>query len=401
MILLPSSASSCIFLPCANEIVIPSLVTTGIGYIRGRFQHCSMSTISRNRASIDGKKLGDDHRIHILGVGNIGKLIAHALVNKEPAAQVTLLLHRSGLLDDWEAAGQTLDIITNGVSNKNGHYDVELVTDSSQNTSIQKIIVATKAARAVSALQQVKHRLSAQSTILFAQNGMGTTEEIEEKVFPESGTRPHFLSSVISHGIYTTGPFSSVHAGQGYVVVGPAASSPRIDDGSQRFIDEVVSSTLLNSRQVASTELLFIQLEKLTVNAMMNPLTVIFDCQNGDLFTREPILSLMRGLLDEVSNVYQHLPELIGKPEFSERFGNKPLEAIVLDMAKKTAANTSSMLQDVRAGRETEIDYINGYIVRRGQEVGILCPMNQQLIQMVKKKTVITPEQIWDWFPKS
>jgi 2-dehydropantoate 2-reductase len=72
---------------------------------------------------------------------------------------------------------------------------------------------------------------------------------------------------------------------------------------------------------------------------------------------------------------------------------------IVLDVAEKTAKNTSSMLQDVRAGRTTEIDYINGYIIRRGRELGIECINNKRLVQLVKNVEIIDVGEIRKHFP--
>ena len=136
------------------------------------------------------------------------------------------------------------------------------------------------------------------------------------------------------------------------------------------------------------------QLEKLVVNAMINPLTVIFDCKNGELFNRRPIFHLMRLLLAEASQVIHSLPELGPDPEAASRFSVEKLEAIVLNVAEKTAKNTSSMLQDVRAGRPTEIDYINGYIVKKGKEQGIECKTNEKLIQLVKEGKVVGVQDV-------
>jgi len=95
----------------------------------------------------------------------------------------------------------------------------------------------------------------------------------------------------------------------------------------------------------------------------------------------------MRLLLAEVSLVLQSLPELRNVPNVKTRFDTVRLERMVVSLAKATARNTSSMLQDVRVGRQTEIDYINGYIVRRGEELGIQCVMNYMLLHMIKGKS--------------
>lgn len=334
-------------------------------------------------------------RIHVLGLGNLGRLFAHELALQPKPPAITLLLHRQGLLDEWEAAGEKIEITTDGVVSSSSNYDVELVTQAQEGV-IENLIVATKTLNTVKALSSVRHRLTCNSTVLFTQNGMGTVEEVTSAVFPSPSTRPHYLKSITSHGVYSLGPFRSVHAGLANVTIGrailPGQPDTRNPSKSKTLIDRIVSSPGLAAREVDPQELIRLQIEKLVVNAMINPLTVIFDCKNGVLFNRASIVYLMRLLLAEASHVIQSLPELRDDPEIASRFSTQNLETIVLDVAEKTAQNTSSMLQDVRAGRATEIDYINGYIVKRGKEQGVECNMNEKLIQLVKEGKVIEVE---------
>ena len=133
---------------------------------------------------------------------------------------------------------------------------------------------------------------------------------------------------------------------------------------------------------------------------MLNPLTAIFDCKNGELFEHGVVVKMMRLLLQEASHVIRLLPEIHNSedPEIEERFSTRELEVKVLDVAEKTAKNTSSMLQDVRAGRETEIDYINGWIVKRGRELGVGCEHNAKLVEMVKERKRIGTEELREHF---
>ena len=62
------------------------------------------------------------------------------------------------------------------------------------------------------------------------------------------------------------------------------------------------------------------------------------------------------------------------------------LRDIVYNVIETTAANTSSMLQDVRAQRLTEIDYISGFLLRRARAQGIAVPENTRLYELVKRK---------------
>jgi 2-dehydropantoate 2-reductase len=132
---------------------------------------------------------------------------------------------------------------------------------------------------------------------------------------------------------------------------------------------------------------------------MINPLTAIFNCKNGELFTRGPIIRVMRLLLSEASQVILSLPKLRDDQTTESRFSMESLEEVVLNVAAKTAKNTSSMLQDVRAGKATEIEYINGYIVKRGREMGVDVRFNERLVEMVKEKRVISVDGTEEVFP--
>lgn len=344
--------------------------------------------------------------IHILGIGNIGKLFAHALSNVPTKTPVTLLLHREGLLEEWKAARETVTLIQAGIPRSGGNISIETTySPSSPSSQISNIIVCTKAAKTAEALASIKHRLGPSSTILFAQNGMGSVEEVTTKVFPDEQARPALLGSINSHGIFTNGAFESTYAGKGFLAMGSLLAYPcsrmngdlSVQSGMVRAILE---TPLLHSRVVPPEEFLPLQLEKLTVNSIMNPLTAIFSLRNGLLFQSPQISALALALLEEISAVIRALPELQGQEGIEKRFGVEALRSVVWDMAAKTADNTSSMLQDVRAGRETEIEYINGYICRRGRELGVKVERNEKLKEMVKGRVTIKVEDIEKWFGK-
>lgn len=132
------------------------------------------------RASSALNRTFEERKIHILGVGNLGKLFAYSLARKKRPPPVTLLLHRQGLERDWEEAGRSIELITRGVSQKQHIQSVEVLAEgrngvtASSEDPIVNVIVTTKAPRTTEALARIKHRLNQNSTILFAQNGMGT-----------------------------------------------------------------------------------------------------------------------------------------------------------------------------------------------------------------------------------
>lgn len=368
-------------------------------------------------------------RLHIIGVGNIGKFVAHSLARGPEPLSITLLLHRPCKIQRWYEEGQHIDIIRNSVSDRQDGFNVEstemaqypvpgsLVPEFDRNLGhlqdqnqwlINELIIATKASFTVSALASIKDRLGPSSTICFLQNGMGIIDEINTTVFPDKTTRPRYVIGIVSHGLAShPRTFSAIHNGTGDIalslvpgshVSSKSASVRSLDvplvgrmsgcwtSSHRNLIKTLTSTPHLSASEMPYTDLVQKQLEKLAVNCVINPLSVVFDCVNGQLLHNPSVSYLMREILKEFSDVIYTIPELCNIDDVDKRFSATALEALVIHVTLKTENNTSSMLQDVKRFSQTEIDYINGYIVRKGQEFGINCPLNLALVQMVQAK---------------
>jgi 2-dehydropantoate 2-reductase len=128
------------------------------------------------------------------------------------------------------------------------------------------------------------------------------------------------------------------------------------------------------------------QLERLAVNSIIGPLTVMLDSRNGGILYNYSLTRTMRLLLSETSLVLRSLPELQYIPNVAQRFDPGRLETFTVGFAHRTRDQIHLMLDDVRRGNRTEIDYVNGWIVRRGEELGIRCFMNYMMVNLVKGK---------------
>jgi 2-dehydropantoate 2-reductase len=82
----------------------------------------------------------------------------------------------------------------------------------------------------------------------------------------------------------------------------------------------------------------------------------------------------------------QALPELHGVRGVKERFSVERLEETVGAIIEKTRETTCSMVWDLRAGRRTEMRFINGYWMRRGREVGVATPVNDGLVRSIEER---------------
>ncbi|KAF8428593.1 ketopantoate reductase PanE/ApbA-domain-containing protein [Tirmania nivea] len=364
--------------------------------------------------------------IHVLGVGNIGLLFAHSIAQSHGAQSVTLLFHRETLAKEWDAAGRETKLLWNGVLDKQKGYNFEILqapqhavaSPPSDTDAIHNLIIATKATKTLAAFSTIRHRLTAESTILFCQNGMGILDEIEGK-FPEaSNSWPHYMAGIVTHGVYSTQPFHIVHAGRGKVTMGSLHIPDRVErpqpqPETLRYLPELLTRTAaLAASHVPALRVLQAQLEKLVVNAIINPLTVLFSCRNGQLFRESDASApapdsiydfatkLMHLLLGEICRVIQSLPEIQGLLGKEDIFSFGRMRDVVIDVATKTGANTSSMLQDFKTNQKTEIDYINGYIIRRGIQVGVDTGANARVFNLVAGGRQVSVEEIMEIFPE-
>jgi 2-dehydropantoate 2-reductase len=113
---------------------------------------------------------------------------------------------------------------------------------------------------------------------------------------------------------------------------------------------------------------------KLVINAAINPLSAVLDVPNGELLAREGAQKLSAQLAQEAAAV--------AKAQSVALTFADPVAA-AQDVARRTAANSSSMRQDVQRGAQTEIDAICGAIVRAGAATGVPTPVNEVMWKLV------------------
>lgn len=119
---------------------------------------------------------------------------------------------------------------------------------------------------------------------------------------------------------------------------------------------------------------------KLIINAGINALTVIHDCPNGELLERPEARRTMAQAAREAAAVAAAAGAAIEEDP----------GALCEEVCRHTATNISSMLQDVRRGKPTEILAINGEVVRRAAEYGLAAPINRKLLAQVRQLASFT-----------
>lgn len=287
---------------------------------------------------------------HVLGAGAIGSLFAASLTRA--GVDCTLLLRNN--------PGGARDLRIE----ENGQVITSRLTCSAVDDPgpINRLLLTTKAHQALDALLAVKQRLGDDTTIVLMMNGMGIYEEVCARL---TGARVYCATT--TEGAYRRSPDHIVHAGRGATLVG----SPDGDAAPDWF--HSWQSLPVDCRW--SDDIRSAQWHKLAINCAINPLTALHGCPNGDLLANAALRRAMAGLCDEIAAVSRALGYASTARE---------IHATAQQVARATANNRSSMLQDVSAGRPTEIDYITGYLVSRAEAVGIPVPRNRALLEALK-----------------
>lgn len=285
---------------------------------------------------------------HVLGAGAIGCLFAHAL--QRTGSEVTLVL-KSALASSAEVT----------VDSDSGSNSVTCNTvDAGTCGQISHLLVTTKAYDVADAVASVAAGLNAQASVLLMVNGMGLKEALAE-------AHPilNIYCGTTTEGAYRKGDLHIHHAGRGNTLIGQQGSPepPGWFGDYTRAIEPCTWEPDIDSALW----------QKLAVNCVINPLTAIYRCNNGALAEGE-LREQVKKLCQEVAQVsyaagYTHTAQSIEQDAF------KVIEG--------TAANRSSMRQDVEAGRPTEIEFITGHLLARAEEHGIAAPLHRALLRKV------------------
>ncbi|MCH7480650.1 MAG: 2-dehydropantoate 2-reductase [Chloroflexi bacterium] len=238
-------------------------------------------------------------------------------------------------------------------------YPVTATSDPAECVGAKYALVLVKSWQTERAAAQLAECLAEDGVALTLQNGLGNRETLaaalgEERVALGTTTTG---ATLLSSGRVRPG-------GEGLISVGRQARLHPLCDlleeaGFKLDILDDVDSLVWG---------------KLVINAAINPVTAMLAVPNGELLMRPSARELSATLAIEVAAVAaaQDIPLAFPDPV-----------AAAEQVAERTAANNSSMLQDVQRGAPTEIDAICGAVVRHGEAVGVPTPANQTLWRLV------------------
>ncbi|MFA5093357.1 MAG: 2-dehydropantoate 2-reductase [Candidatus Omnitrophota bacterium] len=297
-------------------------------------------------------------KIVVVGGGAIGCLFAAFLTKSKE--EIWLLDKNKDAAAKINATGISLE----GVSG-NWNAKIKVSANPVEIGKADLILICVKSFNTKQAIEQIKPILGESTKILTLQNGIGNVEIISEMVGEEK-----VIAGITSQGTTLIDTGKIHHAGIGETIIGVIDGKTPVE---LRSIREIFNKVGLETKMTRDIKSLI--WSKLIINVGINALTAITRLPNGKLTEYEGTRRILRDAVTEAVRIV--------KRKRIKLIFDDPL-AKVEAVCESTASNHSSMLQDVLRKKRTEIDFINGVIVRLGQEMGINVPTNKLLLDLVK-----------------
>jgi 2-dehydropantoate 2-reductase len=293
----------------------------------------------------------------IVGAGAIGSLFGGLLA--EAGADVCLVdiwhehvdaINDHGLCIEREGPARTLQVRATMNLSAVGKADL--------------ILVLVKSTQTAAAAETAAALCGPDSVVLTLQNGLGNTDILERQM----GSTP-VLAGVTSHGVTMLGPGHIRHAGVGPTVIGSWSA-----DGHVHAVDVADFLTESGIGTSADENIRAVLWDKLFVTVGINAITALTGIRSGRLLELELTRDLVVSAVEEAAAVARAAGIDVRDDPVDHVFG----------VIRATAENRSSMGQDVDHKRPTEIDAINGAVVREAEKLGLDVPVNRTLTALIE-----------------
>jgi 2-dehydropantoate 2-reductase len=235
----------------------------------------------------------------------------------------------------------------------------------SQPYQFDLLILPVKAYQVLPVLNQLEAFIQPNHIIVLLHNGMGTIEQVKEKL-PQNP----LIAATTSYGAFKSDADTVIETGLGETHLGWIGT---VDKTLKQSIEPILSALLPPSHWHQNIS--FALWKKLAINAVINPLTAIHNVKNGELEDIKYYANICN-VCCEIAEVMKALNYSIDSAELVKN---------VQYVMATTANNFSSMHQDLKFKRHTEIAFINGYITSKAAELNIEVPHNQRLVEQIRQ----------------
>lgn len=300
--------------------------------------------------------MSDGVDVLIVGPGAMGCL--HAAMFAEAGIKTGLLDHRPERAARIDEQGIILER-----EGEERTIPVRCSADAADFAPARLALLLVKAYDTEEAMRHALPAIGDDGGVLSLQNGLGNYERISEIV-----SQARVLAGTTTFGATLLGEGHVRQAGDGFVQLG----SPTGNNRRAREAASYLRNAGIETEPASSVDDTL--WAKAMVNASINPLTALTGLRNGRLVEDDALCEVMNAVTTEVADIARSCGIFV----------REGIVQMVEGICEQTAENRSSMLQDISAGRRTEIDFINGEIARRAAERGLEAPLCTMLTTLIK-----------------
>ncbi len=291
-------------------------------------------------------------RFAVMGAGAVGCYFGVLLAR---AGHAVTLIGRQAHVEAVQQRGLRLQTATLDVQ-----VPMAASTDASAVKGADVVLFCVKSSDSEDAARQIRPHLAPGALVLTLQNGVDNDERVRAVL--DAGTP--VAAAVVYVATAMGGPGHVVHHGRGELVIGP---SPRSDEAARQLTAAGVPTQISDNVRGALWA-------KLVLNSAYNALSALSQQPYGPLVQ-------VPGVTQVIANI---VAECLAVAAADGVTIPGDMEAAVRGIASTMPGQFSSTAQDLLRGKPTEIDHLNGYVVKRGAALGVPTPLNHAMQVLVK-----------------
>lgn len=353
--------------------------------------------------------------VHVLGFDPKAYFIAHCLAGYEYLNPVKLLIHKRVIWNTWQREGKRLLLLQGANRILHDRAEAEWIGTGYMARSdehIEQLIVTIPCHQTREAIGNIKHRIDHRTTICLVQDGLGVVEELNTTLFEDPTTRPTYIigHSTAYIGHYKPAFFASMLRNPGKLYLTPMERGiglpyfsyhPPIERRVHgvKFLRTLVGTHGLGAGGFSLENYLMKKLPEMVFQSIIEPLAISLDTTYDKILRNQHAISLADELLEELFNVIWALPELNNSSKVVKHCGLEALRKHTVSRLANKGDSQSPYLAHVRAGRMVDIDYLNGYFIKRGQELGMKTSRNEMVVDVVKARVASRKKELMGLVP--
>ncbi|KAI0011396.1 hypothetical protein F4779DRAFT_573600 [Xylariaceae sp. FL0662B] len=353
-------------------------------------------------------------QFHILGFGRSARLVAHELAGVPHLPPIKMLAHHPRIMTKWGQEGRTISIYSiegRHMSSREiacPEYVSSRYDDCKHLPILDNIVVSTESRAIVPSLRALRRRIDRRTTVCLLHPGLGVMEWLNEQVFDDPVSRPNYVLGHTTHKLsrHSDHLYSLRCLNAGQLLL---SGINRTDETSEldratslslgrqhtnHLIDLLSATENLGTVGLPWEIFLWRKLGSMVFSSLADTISVVLGCRFNQIREDRHAMFLWDSLLDETTQIIASLPEVRTQPELYLHFTGDAFRKKLRRKLVQQGSYYSSWISLVRCGHNPPVHFLNGYFVRRAEELGVEHKQNSMVMSMVHARLMARRKEL-------